>query len=214
MTDNTKVFNAFTRDLERYKKETGKATNEVLASRALDFSIKFSKEMKRRAPSREEIDNEAKAKNYAIHVRKSIVKSVGGFKGKTRRRVQGRAVKNKRAVAVAKELAKRRSSVTFLSRSIAKWKSSLNKGIEEKEFRFGRAFTRRKTSEIGSTKGSFSAKRDVVIVRSQALGLGKANKIRREVTNVAFKEASRGIRQFLDKRIGREYGKNIKRVYR
>ena len=210
MTGNTRVLNAFTRDLERYKKETGKATNEVLATKALDFSIRFRDMMKSLAPSAQEIDKEAESKGYRIRVRKRILNQPafkGSFKGRTRSKAG-----NKRAFAVKKELAIRRSSVKWFSLSLARWRKSLNKNLDEGKLTLGKSII--KGSEIGSAKGSFTKKKDKVVVKSQTLGLGKARSLRRKVQNKALRDSSRDIKQFLGKRIGREYGKNIKRVYK
>ena len=210
MRDNTRVFQAFTKDLERYKRETGKATNEVLATKALDFSIRFRNAMRDLAPSAQEIDKEAESRGYKVRVRKKILNQPA-FKGSFRGRTRSKAG-NKRAFAVKKELAIRRSSVKWFSLSLAKWRKSANKNLDEGKVTLGKSIV--KGSEVGSAKGSFTKKKDRVVVSSQTLGLGKARSLRRKVQNKALRDASRDINQFLGKRIGREYGRNIKRLYK
>ena len=202
-------------DLAKYVKETGKATNEVLASKALDFSIRFSKEMANLAPTPAEIEEAIKANGYAVRVRKKVVDKLGGsYKGKTRRRVKGKTLRNKRAVAVAREIAIRRSSVKFLSRSLAKWPRRLNRQIPEGSRDFGKAFTRRKTSVIGKTKGFFTRKKDRVLVVGSAYALRKVSRRKGNLSDKVMQQVSADTRSFLARRVGKEYARNIKRAYR
>jgi len=193
---NSKLLTRFQKDLELYQKATGKATNEVLATQALNFSIKYSNLLKERAPSRSEI------RGYNVRVRDSILDKVGGsYKGKFRRSVGGQRITNKRAWAVHRELARRRASVKWLSKSVAKWSKTLNKDIPEKR--------------VGHTKGRFTAKKDTVRVTGEAFGLAE-NRIGRHhpgLQRKALISTSKDVRQFTAKRIGKEFSKNIRKVY-
>ena len=212
---NSANLNAFSRDLLRYQQATGKATNEVLAAKALDFSIKYSKEMRRLAPTPDEIENEIKRAGYAIRVRKRVVKALGGsLTGKTRRRVRGKVLRNKRAVAVAREVGIRRSSSTFLSRSVARWRSSQNSNIPEGQRTFGTAHTRRRTSQIGKTTGTFTKRKDQVRVTSSAFAAGIVDRAKGNIAERVKRQVSADINRFLSRRVGREFSKNIRRSYK
>ena len=207
---NSNAYEAFKKDLAAYQRATGKATNEVIATKALDFSIRFSKIMKKLAPSAQDINKQAENRDYRVRVRKRVIDQPsfkGSFEGKTRSKAG-----NKRALAVKKELAIRRSSVKWFSLSVAKWRKSLNKNLDEGKLTLGKSIV--KGSEVGITRGSFTKKKDRVVVKSRALGLRKAKTLRRKVRDEAFREASKDINQFLGKRIGREFKKNIKKNYR
>lgn len=216
MTDrNSIVFQDFKRDLIRYQRETGKTTNRVLADRALDFSIKLSKLLADEAPSKEEIDETAENLGYRITVRKRILKKLGvltgnavSYKGSYNR------FRNKRSTAVRQELAVRRSSIKWLSRSIPKWKKSLNNSLTEKNVIFSRSYTRRRTSQVGETTGSFSKRRDRVLVSGFAAALEKVNKDKGNLAEKALEQSRRGFVDYLNRRVGRQYGKLIKRVYK
>ena len=161
MTFESKAIKDFRNDLEVYRDATGKENNEILARQALNYSIKYRKLLHSHAPTASEIDEEAAFRGYKVKVRDSIRDKLGGaYTGKVRRTLKGVVHRNKRSLAVRKELNKRRSSVKCLGRSIAVWASSKNKGlIEGSAPNLGFGYTRGRTSITGRARGSFSKTR-------------------------------------------------------
>ena len=223
---NSKALTAFQKDLEAYQRGTGKATNEVLATKALDFSIRYSKLLEKQAPSKSEF--EGAFKGYNVRVRKSVWQKVGAqyssdvstreskvsYAGRINRSRGGVKFTNKRALAVKQELAKRRASVKWLAKSIPKWKKTLNKDLPESAVNFKDVFARGKSSKVSQTQGKFTKNKDVVIVKSKTLGFEHATKQRVATREKALRDSSKDINKFLGEKIGREFKKNIKKEYK
>ena len=223
---NSKLMTKFQRDLELYRDELGKTTNEVLATKVLDFSIKYRALWKKEAPSKGQIDDEARERGYNVKVSGRIAKAAGAidgsslrrggtdYRGRFRRRHLGVTHTNRRSWAVSRELAKRRSSVKWLQRSVPVWRKQLNKNVPEGGRDFASAYTARRSSRVADTKGTFTGKTDRIVVDLRAFGAEEADVGKGDLHITAIRKSQQGTSEFLNKRAGKAFAKNVKKVYR
>lgn len=209
---NSRVLGSFQKDLIRYRDETGKASNEVIASQALNFSIRATKLFHDEAPTKDEITREAQNRDYRVIVRGRILKKLGITK--SRRGKSRSKAGNKSAQAVQEELKVRRSSVKWIGASLPKWKKGLNKNIPEASKKFGIAKARRTKKIVGLSEGTFSSKRDRVLISGFARAIKDVNINKGNIVDKALRETQKDFVNFLDQRMGREYGKRIKKSYK
>lgn len=214
---NSRVMREFNRDLVKYRKLTGKTNNTVIATKALDFSFKFKKELADVAPSLQRIDAEVAAAGHALRIRakaRRFARAEGSYKGSIKRTYRGQVYRNKRALAAARELAIRRSSRKFLSASIAKWQRADNENIDEGSKLFGQAYTQGRKSVVGVAQGKFTARRDQVVVKGFAYAIDKVQRSKGGLVDKALRSSSRGTRNFMLRRHSRLLGASFKKLYK
>ena len=216
-----RAMRAFKDDLVVYRDATGKQNNEVLATQALNFSIRYRKLLKDQAPKKETVEKEAASRGYKEYVRGSIREEIGAedsYKGKFKRQLNGVIHRNKRSYAVRKEVNLRKKSVGWNAKSIAGWPKKKNKEIEENTApNFGFARTKGGKQVVGRARGKFSTTRDFVKVRAMAFNIDRVDKSKGDLHELALRSAGNDMRKEAGKRYARKgviIGKSIKRVYK
>ena len=219
----SKAITAFLSGLEAYAKETKKDAKQALADKALDVAWKVFFRAKKAAPS---VTPDGTAfKGYNVKVRKRIARKHGAldaqgedYRGRVKIRRKGKTLTNKRAAAVADELAVRRSSVKFIAKTIPRWKKGDNKvpdGAVKKLL--GESFTRRRKSKTGEAKAEYKKNSAAIKIKAEPKKGKTSPELQKVLTEIevgGVNDSRLNMSQYLAKRQGRAIGRNMKKVYR
>jgi hypothetical protein len=219
----SKALTRFIQDIKSYSKETGKDAKQALSNKALDVAIKVKLRAKKAAP--DTVPDGSAFEGYNVRVRTRAGKGLGikdskgfDYRGRISRKVKGKTITNKRAIAVARELAIRRSSVKFIQKIIPTWsrsKAQVPEGITTKLF--GEAYTRRRKSKVGEAEGKFKDHEARIKIESEPKKGKTSPGLRAVLESIQVKginDSREDTRRYIAKRQGRTIAKNLKRSYK